>query len=364
MNPPPGPMPTEFLVAQGLMAPGEPAVWTPLTGGVGADLWRVDLLGRSVCVKRDLERLKLTADWHAPLSRNALEFAWMRFAVRHLPGSVPQPLAHDPHAGLFAMEYLPQQRYPVWQAQLMSGEVDIATAAAVGRVLGVLHSAGARDGALAREFATDANFDALRIEPYLLATAHVHPELADVLEGVARRTASTHLAVVHGDVSLKNILVGPAGPVLLGTECAWYGDPAFDLAFCLHQLLLACLAVPASRAKLYAAATALIEAYGEHIGWESVATVDARVAALLPALLLGRLDGKPPVEYLRDPAERDFVRTVAKALLRTSAPSTGAVVGAWHMALRRRYAPPSPARHAPTRVLESPHHAAAGESQA
>ena len=326
-----------FLVAQGLMEPGEPAVWTPLTGGGSCGLWRVDLLGRSICVKRALERLEVSADWHAPLSRNALEYAWVRFAARQLPDNVPPPLAHDPHVGLFAMEFLPPKRYPVWKAQLMAGQVDPATAAAVGRVLGVLHSASARDAGLAREFATDANFDALRIEPYLLATARVHPDLADVLEGVARRTASTRLAVVHGDVSPRNILVGPAGPVLLGAECAWYGDPAFDLAFCLHHVLLKCLVAPAARAALHNAAMAMTEAYRAHIDWEPAAALNSRAAELLPALLLARVDGESPLEYLGDSAERDFVRAVAKALLRTRALTTGAVVGAWHAALRRRF---------------------------
>ncbi len=48
-------------------------------------------------------------------------------------------------------------------------------------------------------------------------------------------------ALVHGDVSPKNILVGVNGPVILDAECAWYGDPAFDVAFCLNHLLLKCL---------------------------------------------------------------------------------------------------------------------------
>ena len=47
-------------------------------------------------------------------------------------------------------------------------------------------------------------------------------------------------------MSPKNILVGPDGPIFLDAECAWYGDPAFDLAFCLNHMLLKCLAVPAA----------------------------------------------------------------------------------------------------------------------
>ena len=74
--------------------------------------------------------------------------------------------------------------------------------------------------------------------------ARAHPGLAPALGRLARRTATTKLALVHGDVSPKNILLGPDGPVFLDAECAWYGDPAFDLAFCLNHLLLKCLWVP------------------------------------------------------------------------------------------------------------------------
>ena len=59
-------------------------------------------------------------------------------------------------------------------------------------------------------------------------------------------TGSTKLALVHGDVSPKNILCGPHGPVFLDAECAWYGDPAFDLAFCLNHMLLKCVWRPQS----------------------------------------------------------------------------------------------------------------------
>ncbi|MFF4349462.1 phosphotransferase family protein [Streptomyces sp. NPDC001530] len=329
----PGPVPdtalADFLIAHQLAGPGEAARWTPLAGGVSSDLWRVDLAGRSLCVKRALAKLKVAADWQAPVSRNAYEWAWMRFASRHRPDSVPELLAHDPDAGLFAMAYLPPDRYPMWKAQLLRGEVRVATAAAVGELLGSLHAASAGDAALAAEFATDDNFHALRIEPYLLATAAAHPGLSDILQGLADRTATTHLALVHGDVSPKNILVGPSGPVLLDAECAWYGDPAFDLAFCVNHLLLKSLVVPGSRADLLRSARVLTEEYVRCVDWEPRPALEARAASLLPALLLARVDGKSPVEYLTDDRHRLFVRTVASALLRAPACTVAGVVDAW-----------------------------------
>ncbi|WP_234312032.1 phosphotransferase family protein [Streptomyces griseus] len=293
----------------------------------------MDLPGRSLCVKRALARLRVAAEWQAPLSRNAYEWAWMRFASRHRPDSVPEPLAHDVEAGIFAMAYLPPERYPMWKAQLLDGDVRVATAAAVGELLGTLHARSAGDSALAAEFATDDNFHALRIEPYLLATAAAHSTLSDVLQGLADRTATTHLALVHGDVSPKNILVGPSGPVLLDAECAWYGDPAFDLAFCLNHLLLKSLVVRGRRAELLSSARVLAEEYIRYVDWEPRPAVEARAASLLPALLLARVDGKSPVEYLTDEAQRLFVREVAAALLRTPAHATADLFDAWTTAL-------------------------------
>ncbi|MFC4505191.1 MULTISPECIES: phosphotransferase family protein [Streptomyces] len=329
----PEPALTDFLTAHGLAGPGEAARWTPLAGGVSSDLWRVDLPGRSLCVKRALAKLKVAADWQAPVSRNAYEWAWMRFASRHRPDSVPELLAHDPEAGLFAMAFLPPEHYPVWKAQLLHGEVRVPTAAAVGALLGTLHAASAGDAALAAEFATDDNFHALRIEPYLLATAAAHPALSDTLQGLADRTATTHLALVHGDVSPKNILVGPMGPVLLDAECAWYGDPAFDLAFCVNHLLLKSLVVPERRPQLLLSARALTEEYVRCVDWEPRPALESRAASLLPALLLARVDGKSPVEYLTDDRHRLFVRTVASSLLRAPAYTVTDALDAWATAL-------------------------------
>jgi aminoglycoside phosphotransferase (APT) family kinase protein len=317
--------PEEFLRRSGLQAPGEPATWTALTGGVSSDLWRVDLPGRAFCVKRALPTLRVGDDWHAPVTRNAVECAWLTFAARHRPGNAPRVLAHDPDAGYFAMEFLP---YPVWKGELMAGRVDPALAEAVGDVLGRLHEVSTREPGIATEFATDANFAALRLEPYFGTTARRHPQLAGRLTSLSERTAGTHLALVHGDVSPKNILVGPAGPVFVDAECAWFGDPAFDVAFCLTHLSLKMLVHPEWAAELRTASDALVAAHAAHVDWEPVAAFDHRVATLLPAVLLARVDGASPVEYLDD-AARGVVRETAIAMLLASESATSRLLDRW-----------------------------------
>ena len=324
----------DFLRASGLAEASETAHWTPLTGGVSSDIWRVDLPGRSLCVKRALPRLKVAAEWHAPISRNAFEWAWIRFAARHVPLHVPQPLAHDPEAGLFAMSFLEPAGHPVWKRQLLDGQIDVATARAVGKVLARIHSASAGDGAVARQFSTLDNFRALRLEPYLIATGRKHPDLAARLDALARCTGAASIALVHGDVSPKNILVGPDGPVLLDAECAWYGDPAFDLAFCLNHLLLKCLLRRTQRESFLASFEALRDAYCSGVDWEDAASLEMRAAALLPGLLLARVDGKSPVEYLlgRD-ADQALVRETARRLLLQPRSRLDEVADAWRSAL-------------------------------
>jgi aminoglycoside phosphotransferase (APT) family kinase protein len=323
-----------FLHDTGLAAENETARWTPLAGGVSSDIWRVDLPGRSLCVKRALPQLKVAAEWHAPTSRNAYEWAWIRFAARHVPLHVPQPLAHDPAAGLFAMNFLEPTGHPVWKRQLLDGQIDADTAHAVGIVLARIHAASAGDPSVASAFPTLENFYALRLEPYLIATGRRHPDLAARLNTLAQLIGDASIALVHGDVSPKNIHVGPNGPVLHDAECAWYGDPAFDIAFCLNHLLLKCLLHRELRESYLASFEALRAAYCGAVDWEDAASLEARAAALLPGLLLARVDGKSPVEYLhgRD-ADQALVRDTARALWLRPWSRLGEVAHAWRSAL-------------------------------
>jgi aminoglycoside phosphotransferase (APT) family kinase protein len=276
-----------------------------LSGGVSSEIWKV---GSSVCVKRALPRLRVAQRWEAPVERNRYERLWMEAAGAALPGAAPRILAADDEAGVFAMEYL---EFPVWKERLRHGHADAAFAARVGAALAAIHSATAGRREVAERFATDAIFHSIRLEPYLVATGVAHRDLQYVFEALVRTTAETKVCLVHGDVSPKNILVADHGPIFLDAECAWYGDPAFDLAFCLNHLLLKCLWVPAARNAFLACFAALSGTYLENVSFENI---ESRTASLLPALLLARVDGKSPVEYLGD-SQKALVRKVARELI-------------------------------------------------
>jgi aminoglycoside phosphotransferase (APT) family kinase protein len=317
------------LVRMGLVAPGVRPSIAPLAGGVSSDIVRVDAGAATFCVKRALEKLKVAADWRAPVARNHSEAEWLRVAGEIVPEAVPRLLAEDEAAGLFAMEWLPPEAFPVWKAELRDGRVDLAFSGEVGRRLARIHAATASRADLAARFANDAIFHPIRLEPYLLATAARHPRCAVPLQRLAAATAANRLALVHGDVSPKNILAGPRGPVFLDAECAWYGDPAFDLAFCLNHLLLKCVWRPRWRFAYLRAFRALAGEYLRGVDWEPRAAIEARAAALLPGLLLARIDGKSPVEYIELEPDRERVRGFAIPLLHAPPRMLGDIADHW-----------------------------------
>ena len=326
--------PDEAGFARGLADLTASGAGRPLPGGVSSDIRLVELDGVRYCVKQALPRLKVRAEWRAPVERNHSEAEWLRVVGGIAPEAVPRVLYEDQSAGLFVMEYLPPAQYPVWKTQLRDGLIVPAAAAAVGRQLARIHAATAGSADMARRFATDHIFYPIRPEPYLIATGAAHPDLAPRLRELSDATMRTRIALVHGDISPKNILIGERGPVFLDAECAWYGDPAFDLAFVLNHLLLKCVWRPQWTPGYLECYAALRDAYVDGVGWEPRAGIEMRAAHLLPGLLLGRVDGRSPVEYINADADREPVRRVARALLLEPVDTLRAVAAAWAAARR------------------------------
>ncbi len=302
---------------------------SPLAGGVSGDVFRVDLTGDVICVKQPVEKLRVAADWHASLERAHSEVMWLRFAASIVAGCAPEVLFEDRDAHIFAMRYLPPDRYPGWKGKLMNGEVDSGFAGKVGDTMARIHAASAGRGDIAAAFANQDLFFALRIEPYLLHTAKAHANHAPEIEALADGLRASRAALMHGDVSPKNILCGPEGPVFLDAETACHGDPVFDLAFCLNHLLLKAV-YRRERASQYGQSFDLLrDAYLAGVSWEDPAALDSRAARLLAVLLLARIDGKSPVEYLTTDLDKDFVRRAALDFIGRPDLTLGKIAMAW-----------------------------------
>lgn len=307
---------SESLVAVGLADDAATLRFVSLTGGVSSDIWRVTGGRHPICVKRARSRLDVAATWEVQVERNHFEAEFLRVVSVEVPGFAPELLAEDEALGLIVLPFFDPAEWKLWKPQLLAGNVDVTVARNVGAHLGRLARTTRRRPDLAQRFDTTALFHELRLDPYFLECARQHPDLAPALTDLATSTASRREALVHGDVSPKNVLVNAASaPVVLDAECAWYGDPAFDLAFALNHLLLKSMHRPDAANRLRSAIAALLEGRAAEDAADEAAAVQARATRLLPGLLLARVDGKSPVEYLTDPDKQAVIRAVARRFL-------------------------------------------------
>ncbi len=291
----------------GLINNPKPAI-TPLTGGVSSEILKIQDGNRCFVVKRALAKLKVRDNWFADISRNQVEENYLRRVGLIAPGSVPRVLHANPDEGWFAMEFL-DNGFLNWKNELLANRANATHAKRAGNTLGRIHGATWGDQQIAQEFATLENFKQLRLEPYLETTAQRLPELATLLRTEKKRLAQTGLCLVHGDFSPKNILISPDRLVLVDAEVGWFGDPIFDTGFLLTHFYLKALLHSAQPETILDLVPTFWEHYTAALGSPADTDLEARTVRLVLCLLLARVHGKSPVEYLTESHQRDFITT-------------------------------------------------------
>jgi 5-methylthioribose kinase len=289
----------------------------PGGGGVSGELTFVDGPDGPTVIKRALPKLKVAADWFASPKRSAVEAACLRVLAEVLGQEcVPRVLWVDEQAHTFGMQRLPEYLV-VWKARLLGCDVDLATARRVGQLLGQMHTRTSGRADLAEQFDDRAYLFDLRIRPYHQRVAERQPRLAEAVNGVVERMLRDRQCLVHGDFSPKNLLTDGPAVVMLDCEVAHWGDPRFDVAFCLSHLLLKTLHSAGCADRLAEAATAYLEAYAA----EGLPVLDDELSRATGCLVLARVIGDSPVDYLDSAELRDAAFRLGERLLLSPPPA-------------------------------------------
>jgi 5-methylthioribose kinase len=319
-----------YLFDHGLIsqAAARTASATPLGGGVSNIVIRVSTSGDTdgaLVIKQSLPQLRVAQDWFADRRRIHREWASIQYLANVLPpGAIPRVIYADEQDYLYVMTAAPEDGVN-WKEALLSGQIDAAVAGEVGRLLGEIHRATRIDHGqipeLLQPFANQDCFVQLRIDPYHRATAAIHADLADLIEGEAQRMLNRHLVMVHGDYSPKNVIVAGVGEsahvFLLDFEVVHLGNPVFDLAFMLNHFTLKAIYQPALAERYCAAARSFWSEYVDCVGttmgdWDALGRDTVRQMGVL---LLARVDGKSPAEYITEIVRQQRARTLARSIL-------------------------------------------------
>ena len=95
-----------LLTDLGLMSGDDTLTVEPLAGGVASDIARVSVKGASYCVKFALPKLRVEADWFAPVERNLAEYRWLQTVAEIAPDAAVRLHGHSAGEQGFVMEYL------------------------------------------------------------------------------------------------------------------------------------------------------------------------------------------------------------------------------------------------------------------
>ena len=302
----------DYLRGRGVHGAGGRGAVIALGGGVSNTVLLIE--GCGLVLKQSLGKLRVEQDWFSDRRRIYREAAALRALAPHLPpGSLPEVLFEDRENCLFAMTAAPAGARP-WKSLLLEGEVHLETAAAIAGMLASIISASRRSGEWEQTFGDQTVFDELRLDPYYRSTAVRHPDLAPHFDRLICRCREHRYSLVHGDWSPKNFLVSGTGVTAIYFEVIHYGDPAFDAAFLLNHLLLKSFYRPDCAPRYREAAqvfwATLTAALGPDAGWLEAATIEH-----LGGLLLARIDGKSPAEYIRSEELRERIRAHARRLI-------------------------------------------------
>ncbi len=305
----------QYLQSRDVLPDGCDPTAEPLGGGVSNHVIRVRWDDGCLVVKQPLPNLAVEDDWPADIDRIHNEAAAARtYAAvidgERLPARVPEVVYEDGAAHLIAIECAPNSA-DSWKADLLARRVDPAIAETVGLVLGEVHGAAAADPEVRDRFASKRPFDQLRIDPYHRTTADRHPDVAEPIRAEVDRIMAVDRTLVHGDYSPKNVLVGDV-PWIIDFEVAHWGDPAFDVAFMANHLFIKSVYNHAGQSAYLGAAERFWRTYRERVPW----TLEAEFITELAILMLARVDGKSPVEYVSEGPVAEALRRIAKRSLR------------------------------------------------
>lgn len=284
-----------------------------LSGGISNVVLRARWDAGCVVVKQSLPRLRVAVEWEFDRRRIFVERDCMRTLSEILPGSAPSVVFSDDPQFVFGMTCAPPNG-TVWKDALLAGEIIPERTLAAAALLGGMQRESVGNAAVAAAFDDRMPLIEGRVDPYHRTAADAHPDLAERIEAEVQRMLSIRSVLVHGDFSPKNLIAYPDRMLMLDFEVAHWGDPAFDPAFLLSHFVMKAWRDESAADDHVNEAVRFWRAYLEAAG-PAVPIDEAAVVAELGCLLLARVDGKSPIEYLTTPAQTASLTALARVLL-------------------------------------------------
>lgn len=314
-----------YLAERGLVSDPAALSVRELGGGVSNFVSLVEGSGIRWVAKQSLGRLRVKDDWTSQRQRIFREAAAIQSLGPILNDAVPRMVFVDRANFLFVMTAAPEGSV-VWKESLLGGQVRMEVAGRAGGMLAAMIEAGQQESAFQQQFADRTVFDELRIDPYYRTTAVRCEQAREALERLIDDSWRIRSSLVHGDYSPKNMLVRGDSVFLIDFEVVHWGDPAFDSGFLLNHLMLKSFHQPEFKELYFEAARTFWRALVAVLNRVRMVDFEAMTVRHLGGLMLARMDGKSPVEYICDEGVKSRVRRAAIRMLKDQPGTIGAAL--------------------------------------
>lgn len=271
---------------------------------------------KPLIVKQALAQLKVAETWECDPSRIKVEYDSNQIYHELMPENAPEVYFYDEKNYIYGREAVPEG-CSMWKEDLMSGFIDFEVARKSIETLNVVHSKCAGNSKIAERFSDKSIFYNLRINPYIEFSVQRHPELKSDADRVIREMTQTSITLVHGDYSPKNIMVQDRAISVLDYEVACCGHPAFDLAFFFNHMILKSVKFPQFSDTFLNLLQYMYRIYFSNVTFMDKDELEDCTVRTLALLMIARVDGKSPVEYLvGDEKKQEQVRQIAFQILK------------------------------------------------
>ncbi len=286
-----------------------------LKGGVSSEVYYVKTHNNNYCIKRSLKKLLVKKKWIVNTNRIKFEYLWLKNCKNLLNNNIPKTYEFNDKKKYIIMEYLDQLEYKTLKELYFEGKINIKTIKLISKHLYKIHS-NSNSLDFKKTFEGNSkNFYDLRIDPYFNEVGRVYPKYKSYISNINKEYFKYSTSLVHGDFSPKNILIGKNKILYIDAECSNFGDPVFDLVFFSNHLLIKSIFFKENSEKFAKSYMIFYKEYLKELSKKSYNAYLNRIIKMTPIMLLARIDGKSPVEYIKTNKLKNIIRKNAFKLL-------------------------------------------------
>ena len=286
-----------------------------LTGGVSSEVYHVRTNKNNYCIKRSLKRLLVKKKWIANTNRIKFEYLWLKHCQNILKRNIPNTYEFNDKKKYIVMEYLKTSQYKTLKQLYFKRIININTIKLISKHLYKIHSNSSNYKTKKTFEGNYKNFYDLRLDPYFNEVGRVYPKYKEYIKKINENYIKNSSTLVHGDFSPKNILVDKNKIIYLDAECCNFGDPVFDLVFFTNHLLIKSIFLRDKSQEFIKLYLSFYKEYLSNLSTKNFNSYIDRIIKMTPIMLLSRIDGKSPVEYIVKENIKNIIRKKSFLLL-------------------------------------------------